>query len=76
MKTKATLIAVLLAATGTTYAAGGININNVDAKNITPTTAEITELTAQGPLDAFNVEVKSSEKVETTKLQQTYNGKS
>jgi len=76
MKTQATLIAVLLAATGTTWANGGIDINNVDVSNIQPTQVEVTPLTAQGPLDAFDVEIKSNEKVDTSALKQNYDGNS
>ena len=76
MKTQATLIAVLLAATGTTWANGGIGIHNVDVSNIQPTQVEITPLTAQGPLDAFDVEIKSNEKVDTSALKQNYDGNS
>jgi hypothetical protein len=76
MKTKATLIAVLLAATGTTWANGGIDINNVDVSNIQPTQAEVTPIIAQGPLDAFDVEVKSNDEVDTSALKQNYDGNS
>lgn len=81
MKTKALVTLTLLLASGLTFAAGGLNINNVDAKNYTPTKAEITEITeitVQGPTDAFDVMVKSKQKgkVDTSKLEQTYNGKS
>jgi len=74
MKTKATLLAILLSATGTTWASGGRDINNIDVNNVEPTEVEITELKAQGPLDAFNVMVKSSdkEKVDTSALKQSY----
>lgn len=77
MKTKATLLAILLSATGVTWATG-VDINSVDVSNIQPTKAEITEIKVQGPTDAFNVIVKSNdkEKVDTSKLKQTYNGKS
>jgi len=78
MKTKATLLAILLLATGTTWASGGLSIDSVDVKNITPTEAEITEIKVQGPTDAFNVMVKSNdkEKVDTSKLKHAYDGNS
>lgn len=80
MKTQATLLATLLLAAGTTWATG-VGINSVDLSRIQPTksdTTEITEIKVQGPTDAFNVIVKSSdkEKVDTSKLKQSYNGKS
>jgi len=75
MKTKATLIAVLFAATGTTFASG-LSIDSVDVSNIKPTKVEITEINAQGPIDTFNVKVKNNDKVNTSALKHTYNGKS
>lgn len=80
MKTKATLLIALLAATGTTFASG-LSIDSVDVSNITPTEgerAEITQLNVQGPTDAFNVMVKSQDnnKVDTSALKQTYDGRS
>ena len=76
MKTKATLLAVLLATTGTTFASG-LSIDSVDERNVQPTEVEITEIKVQGPTDAYNVIVKSNnkEKVDTSRLKQTYNGK-
>lgn len=71
MKTKATLIAVLLSATGTTFATG-LSIDSVDESNITPTEVEITEIKVQGSLDAFNVDVKNSEKADITSIQQSF----
>ena len=71
MKTKATLFAVLLAATGTSWASG-LSIDSVDVSNIQPTDVEITEIKVQGPTDAFNVKVENSEKVDTSSLQQSY----
>jgi len=78
MKTKATLIAVLFAATGTSFASG-LSIDSVDESNIQATNnVEITEIKVQGPTDAFNVMVKSSdkEKVDTSSLKQAYDGRS
>jgi len=75
MKTKATLLAVLLSATGTTFASG-LSIDSVDVSNITPTSVEITEITTQGPIDAFNVKVKNNDKIDTSTLKQAYDGKS
>ena len=80
MKTQATLLAILLSAAGTTWASG-VDINSVDLSRIQPTksdTTEITEIKVQGPTDSFNVIVKSNdkEKVDTSKLKQSYNGKS
>ena len=72
MKIKATLIAVLLAATGTTYASGGLSIDSVDVSNIQPTKVEITEIKVQGPTDAFNVKVENSKKVNTAILKHSY----
>ena len=71
MKTKATLFAVLLAATGTGWASG-LSIDSVDVSNIQPTEVEITEIKVQGPTDAFNVKVENSEKVNTSALKQSY----
>ena len=71
MKTKATLIAVLFAATGSVYASG-LSIDSVDVSNIEPTKVEITEIKVQGPTDAFNVKVDSTEKVNTATLKQSY----
>ena len=71
MKTKATLIAVLLAATGTTFASG-LSIDSVDVSNIQPTKAEITEIAVQGPTDAFNVKVENTGKINTSALKQSY----
>lgn len=80
MKTKATLLIALLAATGTTFASG-LSIDSVDVSNITPTEgerAEITQLNVQGPTDAFNVMVKSQDnnKVDTSALKQSNDGRS
>ena len=75
MKTKATLLAVLLSATGTTLASG-LSIDSVDVSNVTPTNVEITEINAQAPIDAFNVNVENNDKVDTSALKQSYNGKS
>ena len=75
MKIKATLIAVLLAATGTTFASG-LSIDSVDESNIQPTKVEITEIKAQGPIDAFNVKVKSKQQADTRQLMQSYDGRS
>lgn len=77
MKTKVTLLAALLSATGATWASG-VDINSVDVSKIQPTEAEITEIKVQGPTDAFNVMVKSNdkEKVDTSKLKQAYDGRS
>ena len=72
MKTKATLIAVLFAAAGTTFASGGRDINNIDVSKIQPTKVEITEIQAQGPIDAFNVKVDNETKVNTAKFKQSY----
>ncbi len=71
MKTKATLFAALLAATGTSWASG-LSIDSVDVSNIQPTEVEITEIKVQGPTDAFNVKVENNEKVDTSSLQQSY----
>ena len=71
MKTKATLFAVLLAATGTGWASG-LSIDSVDVSNIQPTEVEITEIKVQGPTDAFNVKIKNSEKVNTSTLKHSY----
>ncbi len=72
MKTQATLIAVLLAATGTTFASG-LSIDSVDESNIQPTNnVEITEIQVQGPVDAFNVKVENAEKVNTSALKHSY----
>ena len=71
MKIKATLIAVLLAATGTTFASG-LSIDSVDVSNIQPTKAEITEIAVQGPTDAFNVKVENTGKINTSALKQSY----
>lgn len=71
MKTKATLIAVLFAATGTTFASG-LSIDSVDVSNIQPTKVEITEIQAQGPVDAFNVKVDNKVKINTAKFKQSY----
>ena len=75
MKTKATLLTILLSATGTTWASG-LSIDSVDVSNVTPTKVEITEIKAQGSLDAFNVKVKNNKNVDTSSLKQTYKGKS
>jgi hypothetical protein len=75
MKTKATLLAILLLATGITFASG-LSIDSVNVSNVTPTKVEITEIKAQGSLDAFNVKVKNNKKVDTSSLKQTYDGKS
>lgn len=75
MKTKAILLAILLSATGTTWASG-LSIDSVDVSNITPTQAEVTEIKVQGSIDAFNMEVENNEKVDTSSLKQTYDGKS
>lgn len=75
MKTKATLLAILLLATGITFASG-LSIDSVNVSNATPTKVEITEIKAQGSLDAFNVKVKNNKKVDTSSLKQTYDGKS
>ncbi len=71
MKTKATLFAVLLAATGTSWASG-LSIDSVDVSNIQPTEVEITEIKVQGPTDAFNVKIENSEKVNTSELKHSY----
>jgi hypothetical protein len=76
MKNKALITLTLLLTSGLTLASGGRDINNVDTQSNTPTNVEITELKAQGPLDAFNVKVESTDKVDTSSLNQTYNGKS
>jgi len=75
MKTKATLLAILLLAPGITFASG-LSIDSVNVSNATPTKVEITEIKAQGSLDAFNVKVKNNKKVDTSSLKQTYDGKS
>lgn len=75
MKTKALVTLTLLLTSGLTLASGGLDINKIDAQEITSTNVEITELKAQGPLDAFNVKVESSEKVDTSSLKQAYDGK-
>ena len=75
MKTKATLLTILLSATGSTWASG-LSIDSVDVSNVTPTKVEITEIKAQGSLDAFNVKVKNNKNVDTSSLKQTYKGKS
>jgi len=71
MKTKATLIAVLFAATGTSWASG-LSIDSVDVSNVQPTHVEITEINVQGPTDAFKVEVENNAKVNTSALKQSY----
>ena len=77
MKTKATLIAALFAATGTTFASGsGLSINSVDVSAVQPTKAEITEIKVQGPVDAFNVKVESENQADTRQLNQSYDGRS
>ncbi len=76
MKTKATLIAVLLAATGTTFASG-LSIDSVDESRIQATKkVEITEIQVQGPVDAFNVKVESEKQADTRNLKQSYDGRS
>ncbi|MEM7401709.1 MAG: hypothetical protein AAF304_07150 [Pseudomonadota bacterium] len=75
MKTQATLIAVLFAATGTTFASG-LSIDSVDVSNIQPTKVEITEIKTQGPVDAFNVRVESEKQADTRQLKQSYDGRS
>jgi len=78
MKTKATLLAVLLSTTSVVWAAGGKTIDDIDVTNVTPTKAEITEIKVQGPTDAFDVMVKSNDKdkVDTSSLKQAYDGRS
>ena len=76
MKTKAIITAVLLSATNMIWAAGGQSIDTVDVSNIVPTKAEVTKITVQGPIDQFNTEVKNDEKIDTSSLQQSYNGNS
>ncbi len=78
MKTTATLLALLLSATGTTWASG-LSIDSVDVSDITPTkveTAEITKIKVQGPTDAFDVMVKATTSVDTSTLNQNYDGRS
>ncbi len=77
MKTKAILIAALLAVTGTSWASG-LSIDSVDESNIKPTKVEITEIKAQGPTDTFNVKVdsKKERKADNSSLKQSYDGRS
>ena len=75
MKTKTTLIAVLFAATGTTFASG-LSIDSVDVSKTQPTKAEITEIKPQGPIDAFKVKVESKQQADTRQLKQSYDGRS
>ena len=75
MKTKATLIAVLFAATGTTFASG-LSIDSVDVSDVQPTKVEITEIKPQGPIDAFKVKVESKKQADNRQLKQSYNGRS
>ena len=76
MKTKALIGIALLLTSGLTLASGGRDINNVDTQKIRTTdNVEITEIKAQGPLDAFNVEVENTDKIDTSSLKQS-NGNS
>jgi hypothetical protein len=76
MKTKALIGIALLLTSGLTLASGGRDINNVDTQNIrTTNNVEITEIKAQGPLDAFNVRVENTDKIDTSSLKQS-NGNS
>jgi hypothetical protein len=76
MKTKALIGIALLLTSGLTLASGGRDINNVDTQNIrTTNNVEITEIKAQGPLDAFNVRVENIDKIDTSSLKQS-NGNS
>ena len=76
MKTKAIVTAVLLSATGIAFASGGRNLDTVDVSNIVPTQAEVTAISVQGPTDQFNVKTENNEKIDTSSLKQSYNGKS
>lgn len=76
MKTKALVTLTLLLVSGLTLASGGRDINNIDVQDNVSTNVEITKLNAQGPLDAFNVNVGSNEKIDTSSLKQSYDGKS
>jgi hypothetical protein len=76
MKTKGLIGITLLLTSGLTLASGGRDINNVDTQNIrTTNNVEITEIKAQGPLDAFNVRVENIDKIDTSSLKQS-NGNS
>lgn len=72
MKTKVVVTLSLLLVSGITLASGGRDINNIDTQNNISTKVEITKLNAQGPLDAFNVEIKNSEKIDTSSLKQSH----
>lgn len=72
MKIKALATLTLLLSSGMTLAAGGgQNINNVMPPEYTSDNTVVTEIKAQGPLDAFKVEAKNNEKVNTSSLKQT-----
>ena len=72
MKTKATLIAVLLAAAGTTWANGGRSFDSLNVNNVQPAKAEITEINVQEPTEQFDARIKNTEKVNTSALKQSY----
>ncbi len=76
MKAKAIVFTLLLTVTGMAFGAGGRSVDNVDVSNITPTKAEVTPISVQGPTDQFNVKIDGDEKVDSSSLKQSYDGKS
>lgn len=82
MKAKGLLTAVLLTVSNFAWANGGLSIDNVEqhmnANNWINTQANRPEITAQGPLDQFQVVMPERKRslVDTNKLKQAYNGQS
>ncbi|MGI9227924.1 MAG: hypothetical protein ACR2PU_03940 [Gammaproteobacteria bacterium] len=78
MKAKALLTAVLLAATNFAWANGGVSLDNAIANGYVSTDNDRPEVVVQGPIDQFDVEVRSNDQfiVDTDELKQSYDGQS
>ena len=81
MKAKGLVTVVLFAATNFAWAQGGLGIDNVEqhmnASNWIDTQTNRTEITAQGPLDKFQVVLPESKPTlaDTNKLKHAYDGR-